>query len=464
MKTVRSYGNVAEAGFAQSLLRAAGIDASLIDENAATIGLDIRLQAPDEDVELALEILDGKAGLNPQSPGHSLGESAPVKPEIEAPAAKEDMSLNITCPNCGTAWELTPDEGERSEFTCQECKTTFPINPDLRHDGPRALKVIRVFSLVAVTLITLGIGVHFVGGFFPSDLYAYYRRGVSRQHNGNLDGALADFNSSIELSSRNPAAYCARGAVKLAKGDLDGAMADENQAITLDPQKPQPYYYRGRVKMAVGDFAGAVADDNQAIVLEPNKPFAYVGRGHVKVANGDFDGAMADDNQAIAINPKYAYAYNSRGNTNVLKRKWAAALADYRQCCDLSPNGQDYPRLYIYLIRARLGEREAARKELSAYFGNRKKTSSGSGDWVATIAGYLLGSVTEADFFAAAGSPNERKSHGQTSEAWYYAGIEKLLDGDRKAAAEYLQKCIATKETDYVEYGLAQSEVKALGE
>ena len=94
MKTIRSYGNVAEAGFAQSLLQAAGIDAFIPHEFAATSSPEfaiwqIRLQAPDEDVERAAEIPDGQAGLNPQPPGVSLDESAPVQLEVKPPSAKE---------------------------------------------------------------------------------------------------------------------------------------------------------------------------------------------------------------------------------------------------------------------------------------------------------------------------------------------------------------------------------------
>jgi len=570
MKTIRSYRNVAEAGFAQSLLQAAGIDAFIPHEFAATSSPEfaiwrIRVQVPDEDVERAVEILDGQAGLNPESPGASLDESPPVQHEVEPPAGNENASVDITCPNCGVEWELTRDEAGKDEFTCQECNSTFPIEPDFEHSAFRPVRVVQVFVLVSVILLVAGIGYHIVGGLFSHDPNAYYRRGISRQHNGDLDGALADFNSAIELSSRFAAAYCSRGIVKWAKGDpdgamadfeqaiaiepeepetyydravvkrykgdlsgaiadcsraialnrnkpefhwargnaeheqgdldramadynqaiaidplmaepyyyrssvkvsegdLDGAMADVKKAIALDPLKPEPYYYRGYVERAEGDFDGAMADFNQAIALNPKKPYAYLARGFVKGVMGDVDGAIADDNKAIALDPKYASAYDERGNTNAVMRKWAAALADYRQCCDLSLAHQDYPRLYSYLIRARLGEREAARKELSAYIANRKNPASDSGIWVATIAGYLIGSVNEAVFFAAAGSSNENRSQRQTCEAWYYAGMEKLLGGDKKNAAVYLQKCIGTKEKDCVEYGFAQSELNALG-
>jgi len=62
MTTIHNYFNVAEAGFAQSLLEASGIEASLLDETTAGMGTmfgsgGMRLQVAEEDAERALEIL-----------------------------------------------------------------------------------------------------------------------------------------------------------------------------------------------------------------------------------------------------------------------------------------------------------------------------------------------------------------------------------------------------------------------
>jgi hypothetical protein len=64
MRTIRTYRNIAEAGFAQSLLEAAGIDATLPHEFAATSSPEfavwgVQVQVPEVDVERAIEILDG---------------------------------------------------------------------------------------------------------------------------------------------------------------------------------------------------------------------------------------------------------------------------------------------------------------------------------------------------------------------------------------------------------------------
>ena len=70
MRTIRTFQNLAQAGFAQSLLEAAGIDATLPHEFAATSSPEfavwgVKLQVPEADVDRAIEILDGNAGLNP---------------------------------------------------------------------------------------------------------------------------------------------------------------------------------------------------------------------------------------------------------------------------------------------------------------------------------------------------------------------------------------------------------------
>ena len=83
MKTIRTYGNSAEANFARSLLESAGVQASLADELAYTmepplVPWGIRLQVPDEEVARALEILDRGASF------------VPLAEEFEPPVSEQD--------------------------------------------------------------------------------------------------------------------------------------------------------------------------------------------------------------------------------------------------------------------------------------------------------------------------------------------------------------------------------------
>ena len=140
-----------------------------------------------------------------------------------------------------------------------------------------------------------------------------------------------------------------------------------------------------------------------------------------------------------------------------MARNWTAALRDYRRSCELSQRNQE-SRLAIWLIRSRLGEREAANKELAAHF------NAESGSWVAKIETYLLGNLSEAEFLAAAASPAINTDRGQHCEAWFYAGMKNLLDGNKRAAAEFFKKCLATGQKSIAEYHLAKAELNALGQ
>src|SRR5260370_24267369 len=66
---------------------------------------------------------------------------------------------------------------------------------------------------------------------------------------------------------------------KMRDGDLDGALADYNQVIEIDKIYPEnvqsaSYLSRGVVYEKRGDFDAALADFNKAIKLQANNVFA----------------------------------------------------------------------------------------------------------------------------------------------------------------------------------------------
>jgi lipoprotein NlpI len=286
---------------------------------------------------------------------------------------------------------------------------------------------------------------------------AYVARGLAKLIKGDLNGAMVDFNTAIKLDPKLALAYAGRGEVKLNRGDLDGAAADYNRALELEPKLGDAYAGRGDIRFIRGDLNGAIADYNRALKFNPKLPSTYCGRGNAKAFRGDLRGAIADYNQTLKLNPKFADGYRGRGNANFLARNWTDALRDYRLFCDLSKEKQEYRRLYIWLIRSRLGEREAANKELAAYF----KPAPGS--WVSKVAAYLLDSLSEADLFTAAASRDPKTDRGQHCEAWFYVGMKKRLAGDKSSAADCFKKSLATEQRIFTEYQFAKAELKALG-
>ena len=128
-----------------------------------------------------------------------------------------------------------------------------------------------------------------------------------------------------------------RGIEKAKNGDLDGAIADFDRAAELNPKDDAPYYNRAQAKRLKNDTAGAIADYTRAIELGSTNPAAYNNRGNARAENDDRDGAIADYTRAIELKPDYARAYYNRAVARKDKGDTKGAAADFKHARQLDP-------------------------------------------------------------------------------------------------------------------------------
>jgi lipoprotein NlpI len=171
------------------------------------------------------------------------------------------------------------------------------------------------------------------------------------------------------------------------------------------------------------------------------------------------EGSIADCTKAIALKPDLAEAYIYRGFVRYDSHKFTDALLDFRKALELG-SSNDYARLWLWLIRARLGEKEAATTELQTYLAGR--ANGKLNEWPSKIGLFLAGQVPEPEFLAAAKNANQNKEAGQLCEAYFYAGSKNLFAGDKDVAKDYFQKSIATDQKGYTEYISAVAELRSL--
>ena len=131
-------------------------------------------------------------------------------------------------------------------------------------------------------------------------------------------------------------------------------------------------------------------------------------------------------------------------------------LADLRQYCELDSKDSGHSHLYIWLVQNQQSHKGEADQELTAYLAGIP------GDWISKEAAMLLGKINEADFLAAVTSSDPQQDQNQHCEAWYFAGMKRLLAGDKGTAADYFRKCLATGQKNLTEYMLADAELKLL--
>jgi lipoprotein NlpI len=217
----------------------------------------------------------------------------------------------------------------------------------------------------------------------------------------------------------------------------------------------ETYMNRGVEWRHKGDNDRAMADYDEAIRLNPNDAMTYNDRANIWADKGDLSHAIADYDQAIRLNPNYAKAYSNRGVANYYSRNWAASAADFARAHDL--NSKD---VYAMLWQALAGMRQPD----SGWAARLEAQSQGlSQDWPWPLVRFYTGQIDADQVLAAVGGTDSGQQQDRICEAGFYLGEWKLVHGQAREAAEYLEKAQLNCPHSYSEYETAVRELKNLG-
>lgn len=292
----------------------------------------------------------------------------------------------------------------------------------------------------------------------PNSAKAYCNRANARQTLGDLSGALADINEAITLCPHDSNYYFNRAQIVSEENDLESAIRDYDTAIFLEPRTGKFYSARASVKVLKGDLLGSISDYSQAIQLDPGDWRSLSGRAAVEWIAGDFPKSLKDYDLSLSINSKNAEAYRGRGLVELENRNWFKAVSDFRKNCDLNPAESDASSRLIWLVNTLSGQSAQANIELARYLKSRPSQV----DWDAAIGEFLMDQIDEGQFFAFSMLATPEQKSQQTCDKWYYAGMKRLIAGDKDTAIAYFQRCIETDEKGEMEYLLARNELKSL--
>ena len=171
----------------------------------------------------------------------------------------------------------------------------------------------------------------------PINATIYYNRAVARLAKSEIELARADFSRAIAINPRITGAWVGRGRCHHSLGDPRAAIADFSRAIALDDRSAIAYNNRGISRQVQDDLPGAIDDFTRAIEIDPRLAQAYLNRGAALCASGDAGRALSDLTRSIEIDNRNALAYNNRGKAWQLKGDFAHARADYDEAIALDP-------------------------------------------------------------------------------------------------------------------------------
>jgi tetratricopeptide (TPR) repeat protein len=202
----------------------------------------------------------------------------------------------------------------------------------------------------------------------------YVNRGGTYEAQGDMERALADFNTAIRVDSTNSQAWVALGryfrstgqegnaraqfdrAIGLpiaandargyldrarahrAKGDLSAALADLDSAGTFDGKLREVYTERGGIYSTRRTYDRAITEYDEALRLDSADAPVLIARGDSRLNLGHYRAALADYDAAIVLEPAVARYYATRGWSHRVLGDPNAAIADYTTAIRLEPN------------------------------------------------------------------------------------------------------------------------------
>ncbi len=203
----------------------------------------------------------------------------------------------------------------------------------------------------------------------------------------------------------------------------------------------------------LSNFDGAVNDFNEAIKLKPTSTEAYLGRGFGEFLQGNYDAAITDLTKAIELKPDSQAAYYQRALARGAQTNLQGASDDFVKAMEVkggSDTATDYAALYGALSDMRMGH--VAAEKLAAH------TTWGS-KWTKELGGFLTSEVTEANLLKFAATLGGDDKSLQQGEALYFAGVVKLVAGDKAGAKADFQKSLSVSGGATIVHRLAQTEL-----
>ena len=268
----------------------------------------------------------------------------------------------------------------------------------------------------------------------------------------SLIGALLLTLSPV-LSAQTASTYVASGQDKYRQGNLDGAIADYSAALDLNSSYLGAYNGRGLAKFGQGNFDGAIADFAQAIKLKPTFTDAFYNRGNAELLQGNFDAAIADFTKTIELKKDHQGAYFHRGVARECQTNLQGASEDYAKALTLTAASDDaaaYTLLHSALLGKRMGH------------GNDEKlkgATAWTNEWTKALASFLNDQTTEADLMKLAEAADPGVKGRETAEALYFAGVAKIIAGDKAAAKGCFQKSFDASGPAVLVHRLARTEL-----
>lgn len=176
------------------------------------------------------------------------------------------------------------------------------------------------------------------------------------------DHATAEqaFTRAVTVDPNNSKTWYYRGVNRLGQGDLNGALQDFDKAVALTPDDVHSLLRRAEVRARLGAEQSATADLQRILGMRPTGPaaeHALLHLGHFAMAKNDLVAAKSHYDQLIQIAPYNAFGWCDRGIALAAMHQDEDALADLERAIELDPT-LDQAHVQMATIYFRMDRRQ----------------------------------------------------------------------------------------------------------
>jgi serine/threonine protein kinase/tetratricopeptide (TPR) repeat protein len=173
-----------------------------------------------------------------------------------------------------------------------------------------------------------------------NSLAARWSRVVTLYQTSQLDAAIKEADTLIELNDRNPILYLGRSVTRQKLGQLDAASDDLHTSQDTGPKNwAMPAFALGNDALFLRNkLASAVSFYDQALQVKPDDPLTYTTRGAAYYALGQYDRANADMTRSIELGSDFNATYFFAVALHLRAGRFAEAQALFQTVRSKFPN------------------------------------------------------------------------------------------------------------------------------
>jgi Tfp pilus assembly protein PilF len=178
---------------------------------------------------------------------------------------------------------------------------------------------------------------------------AHLNLGLVFLQNGNVDGAIAEYQNALQINPNVAEAHYNLGVAFLQTGKVDDALNQFQAALKINPAFAAASVTLGEVYFQQGRLDAAIPQFQKALQINADNVQAQMDIANALMQKGEVDEGILHFQKVLEIMPGYAQAHNNLGNALMQKGRVDEAISHFRAALQINPN---YEKAYINLNRA----------------------------------------------------------------------------------------------------------------